>query len=386
MPALEVLEILEATTGGTRRHLNDLVSHLDRERFSVSVVCSTKRSKAFLGDIDRMRREGIDVKVIPMVRAIRPLADFIAFVRIFLHIHRHKYAIVHTHSSKAGMLGRLAARLAGVPGIIHTPHVFSFQMRVAHWRQAWYSRLERLAAGMTDIFVCVSRQEQKVAIAQGLAPEDKFVLIENGIDDSDHADAAEIEHQRSILRAEHSIAPDAPVVAMTGRFARQKGHRFLIEAVARIRGEFPSLKLVLAGGGKETHTIQSQIHHLGLEDATTMLGECENSTVIHRMADIVVLPSLWEGLPYVLIEAMAAGKAIVASGVGGVTDAVVDGENGIIVPPGDVDALSEALVRLLQDRELSNRLGKNARATAVEKYGIEKMINRLEEIYESQAK
>jgi glycosyltransferase involved in cell wall biosynthesis len=103
------------------------------------------------------------------------------------------------------------------------------------------------------------------------------------------------------------------------------------------------------------------------------------------MADIVVLPSLWEGLPYVLIEAMAAGKAIVASGVGGVTDAVTDGENGLLIPPGDVDALAGALVCLLGDPELSERLGMNARATAVERYGIENMINRLEKVYESQA-
>ena len=385
MPALEVLEILEATTGGTRRHLNDLVSHLDRKRFHVSVLCSTKRNKAFVGDVERMRREGIEVKIVPMVRAIWPLADLISFVRILLHIRINKYDIVHTHSSKAGMLGRLAARLAGVPRIIHTPHVFPFQMRVAHWRQAWYSRLERLAAGLTDAFICVSRQEQQVAIEQCLASEKKFVVIENGIDIPGSTDAAEVAHQRSILRAEHSIGPGAPVVATVGRFARQKGHRYLIEAVFRAREQFPALKLVLAGGGRETHAIQSQIHHLGLEDATTILGECENSTVVHRMADIVVLPSLWEGLPYVLIEAMAAGKAIVASGVGGVTDAVTDGENGLLIPPGDVDALAGALVCLLGDPELSERLGMNARATAVERYGIENMINRLEKVYESQA-
>lgn len=385
MAALEVLEILEATTGGTRRHLNDLVEHLDRDRFNVSVICSTKRNRAFLNDVDKMRHNGVEVKVIPMVRAIRPVADLVSFVRILAQMRRRKYDVVHTHSSKAGILGRAAARLAGVPRIVHTPHVFPFQMQVARLRQTWYTRIERVVAGFTDIFICVSRQEKQAALDHRLAPDNKFVVIENGIDIADDAKDEEIVHQRTILRAEHAIDSEAPVVATVGRFARQKGHRVLIKAIAKVRAQFPQLKLVLAGGGKETYAIQSQIHHLDIEDATVMLGECDNSMVVNRMADIVVLPSLWEGLPYVLIEAMAAGKAIVASDVGGVGDAIRDNENGLLVPPGDSDALASALVRLLEDPGLCSRLGKNARSTAAAEYRIENMVNRLEQVYESRA-
>lgn len=378
MSRIRVLEVVEATAGGTRRHVTELVCRLPPARFEVSVLCSLERDPDYARDIHRMRQMGARVTVVPMVRNISPLRDGVAFGALVRHMRRGGYDIVHTHSSKAGFLGRWAAAVAGVPAIVHTPHTFAFQMGVAPWRRGVYLFLERLAARVTDRFICVCRSEREVAVAAGVAPAARCVVIENGVPLS----ACGRNGDRAARRRELGLAEDAPVVGMAGRFEPQKGHADLVKAAALVAARVPVVRFVLLGAGSLMPAVIAAIEQAGLREAFLLPGLVEDAVDYHAAFDVVALPSRWESLPYSLLEAMAAGKAIAATRVGGMAEAIEDGVSGRLVPPADPAAMAEALVGLLESPAERQALGAAARERARERYSLESMIARVAALYE----
>jgi glycosyltransferase involved in cell wall biosynthesis len=379
MKRIRVLEVVEATAGGTRRHVTDLVCHLPPDRFELSVYCSLERDPDFARDIARMRERGVGVTVSPMRRAISPLRDAAAFFRLWRHLRRNGYDIVHTHSSKAGFLGRWAAAAAGVPVVLHTPHTFAFQMGVAPPLRLLYRLLERTASRVTDRFVCVSRSEREAAEAAGVAAAERCVVIENGVP----AEAFEGGGDRAARRRELGLAAEAPVVGMAGRFEPQKGHRDLVLAAARVAQRVPGVRFVLLGEGTLVPEVKRLIGNLGLEGVFLLPGIVEDATAYYVAFDVMALPSRWESLPYSLLEAMAAGKAIAATRVGGMPEALDEGRAGRLVPPGDPGAMAEALAGLLQAPAERQALGEAARERARARYRLEDMVARVAELYAS---
>ena len=373
---LKVLEVLEATTGGTRRHLRDLVTRLPAGRFEISVACSTRRDPHFLDDLKLMEARGIRVYELPMQRSIRPIGDAMAFGRLLPLIRRGGFDVVHTHSSKAGFLGRLAARFAGVPRVIHTPHTFPFEMDVSRPARFRYFQLERLAARWCDRIVCVCPSQR--ALAESLTEPARVVVIENGIAARPPRDAAE----RRRRRRELGLAPDVPVVGVIGRFTLQKGQADFVAAARQVAARLPETRFVLAGDGELKPRLERMILAAGLKDRFTLVEAREDGPELLPVLDVAALPSLWEGLPYVLLDAMAAERAVVASRVGGMSDVIEDGVDGLLVPPKDPAALAEAMMKLVDNEELRSKMGKHARETVMSRYGIDKMIGRLAALYE----
>ena len=237
-----VAQVIEATTGGTRRHLLDLVTGLDPARFAVSVIGSPRRDPVFASDVEGLRLRGIGVTLVPMKREISPLSDLLACLRIYRQLRRSPVEIVHTHSSKAGFLGRIAARLAGVRAVVHTPHVFPFQMDVGAWRKSFYLQLERSATRLADRVICIYPGQKQEAVAAGLGPPEKFVVIENGV--RSNAAAGDDPGVRRELRKRLRIGEDQPVVGSLGRFTRQKGYEFLVHAARLLAQSVDGLKRV----------------------------------------------------------------------------------------------------------------------------------------------
>lgn len=375
-----VLHILEATTGGTRRHLVDLVTHLDPSRYVVSVVCSTLRDPSFSADIEWMRSRGVDVSVVQMHRAIRPLSDLVAFFRI-RRILKRGYDIVHTHSSKAGFLGRLAATTVGTPFVVHTPHVFPFQMITGFALKRLYTALERLAARWTDILICVSPEEKQAAQALGLLDESRLRLIENGVT-VPPAEAAPSAGSDD-ARKRFGIAAGVRVIGTVGRCTRQKGHEYLIRAAAAVTAQRDDTLFVILGDGKSRASEEARVKRLGLADRIRFLDPRDDPGPFFNAIDIFVMPSLWEGLPYALLEAMGHGIAVVATRVGGMEQAIANGVSGLLVPPGDTSALAGAIVGLLDDPERRAALGVEARATVLERFLLEDMTAKVEAVYQA---
>jgi glycosyltransferase involved in cell wall biosynthesis len=227
MKKIKIIYILEATVGGTRRHITQVLLHLDLDKFEPILFCSIKRDPAFLGDIERIKERGIKVITFPMKRAIAPFSDLWSILSITKAIKLETPEIVHTHSSKAGIIGRIAAKRAGVKLIIHTPHVFPFEMNVGPLKKFIYLFLERMTAKWTDLLIAVSESEKNTAIKKHLFTDKSARVIVNGIE-------PELwnfnQDKRQEMREQLGILEDEFIVGMVGRFMPQKGHGILLEA------------------------------------------------------------------------------------------------------------------------------------------------------------
>lgn len=373
---LRVLQVLEATEGGTRRHLLDLCRHLDARRFTVSLACSARRDPAFLDDVQSLRRRGIAVHLVPMCRAIRPLHDAVALVRLVRLMRRGRYDVVHTHSAKAGFLGRVAARLAGVPRVVHTPHTFPFEMDVGPLVRGLYLGLERWAARLTDVLVCVCPSQRPQA--QALVGPARTVVVENGTAEAPVFDAATAERCRSALGFDEG----ARVAGVIGRLTRQKGQLDFVAAARLVAERMPAARFLLVGDGALRGEIERAVAAAGLAARFVITGSLARIEDALAAMDVIVMPSLWEGLPYAMLEAMAAGKAVVATRVGGLPDVIVDGVSGLLVQPRDAPALAAAMLKVLENAEQRSTIGLAAQRTLAGRYRLDDMIERLEAVYE----
>lgn len=367
-----VTQILEATTGGTRRHLVDLSLGLDKTRFAVRVICSHLRNPHFSADIERMRQRGVEVEIVPMMRSLSPVHDLLALFRIIRYLKQNPCDLVHCHSAKAGFLGRLAARFVGAP-VVYTPHCFPFLMEVHPFQQFLYFTLEQFAAGFTRHFIAVSESERDTALQAGLCSAEQVTVIYNGV--------AVCETPSEIRVSE--VARFEIVVGTVGRLTKQKGQADLLRAARRVVDEFPQAKFMLVGSGEDESRLRQLTATLGLEENVVFLGEREDATEMYLLFDVYVLPSLWEALPYTPLEAMAAGKPVVATDVGGVREIIADGETGYLVPPHQPTMLAEKICALLRDADLRRVMGARGRERVARLFTLERMVGETERIYEA---
>ncbi len=327
-----------------------------------------------------MRSKGVTVSTVQMYRAIRPVADLIAFLRI-RGILKGGYDVVHTHSSKAGFIGRLAAATTGTPFVVHTPHVFPFQMITCPLLTHLYTTLERLAARWADVIICVSPEEKKAAQRLRLVDDSKLRLIENGV--TVPPGDADTLPENGDLRRRLGISQGASIIGTVGRCTKQKGQEFLIRASALVSKARDDAVFVIVGDGKSRASEETLVRRLGLDGKVLFLDPRDALDEFFRSIDIFVMPSLWEGLPYALLEAMGHGLCVVATRVGGMEQAVTDGVSGRLVPPGDAEALSRAIIRLLDRPDARAELGAEARATISQRFLLSDMVSKVEKIYQA---
>ena len=378
MRRLRVAEVVEATENGTKKHVLELMRLVDRSRFELELVASNLRDpKGFARDVDALRAEGFAVHVIPMTRSVRPLADIRALVRLVRLFHRRRYDVVHCHSSKAGFLGRLAAFLTGRRWVVYTPHCFSFTAGFGRFVGWFYKSLEFAAGRMTDRLIAVSPHEREVAIQSGAALPHQVATIVNGLSDDELAERA----PDASLRRELGLAEGAPVVGSIGRLGRQKGYDVFIRAARLVRDARPDAQFLLVGKGSYEEPLKALAREQGLGGAFRFAGERDDVLDVYPLLDVFVLSSRWEAMPYSLLEAMGAGRAIVLTRVAGLETVVENGRAGVIIPPEDPAALARAILALLADPARRLALGRAASRIARERYRLADGIRRIESIY-----
>lgn len=287
----------------------------------------------------------------------------IALARLF---RERRYDIVHTHSGKAGILGRLAARLAGVPVVVHTihgPSFYPYQNPLGNWLFRW---LEQVAAEWTTRFVSVADAMTQQYQAAGVTG--KYVTIHSGM------------NLEPFLQAEPT---QGFVVGKVARFFRLKGHEYLFEAAPRIVAAIPSVKFLLVGDGMYRERYERLAERMGLRDRFEFTGLVRPDEIPTQMArmDVLVHLSLREGLPRTLPQAMACGKPVVAFDVDGAREVCRDGETGFLIQPGDTTTLAEAVIRLLQNRALAARMGAEGRKLVREQFAEDRMVQQIEQLY-----
>jgi glycosyltransferase involved in cell wall biosynthesis len=323
-------------------------------------------------------REGIGSIGLDVIhREIRPLWDLGGLLRLYRFLRREHYSVVHTHTSKAGFVGRLAAWLVGVPVIVHTVHGFAFHEQSALAVGVFYSALERAASHWCDRVVSVSEFHRRWAQELGICGPDKILAIPNGIaQQSLTARTLPADTRRSL-----GVEPQDLVILSTGRLAPEKGLEHLIEAAFILARSGQRFRVVLAGDGPLRGQLERLARDLDVTGRVSFLGYREDIPDLLAACDLVVLPSLREGLSIALLEAMAVGKPIVATNIGSNSWVAAGADMALLVPTCDPQALSDAILRCAKDAVLRARLGSNARRSFETRYTEDKMLNSYRQLY-----
>ncbi len=298
-------------------------------------------------------------------RAISPLRDLAGLVELVRLLRRERPDILHASSSKAGVLGRIAGRIAGVPIRIFTVHGWAFAAHSGVSSQL-YRWADRFVRPLTTVTICVSQRERSAGLAAGTCDADRTVVIPNAVD------------LEGVPRTKLD-GRDLPRIVAVGRLKAPKDFPTLVRALARL--EPGSFEALVVGDGPDRQQLEDEIGALGLNARVQLAGERSDVPELLAAADVFVLSSSSEGMPVSVLEAMAAGLPVVASRVGGVPEQVTHGETGLLVEPGDADDLAAALARLVQDGELRGRLGAAGRARAEQAFALEPFRRAHLELY-----
>lgn len=378
-PRFRVLHpITRLIVGGAQENTMLTAALLDPTRYETSILAGPQTGPE--GEIiSEVRARGIPLTILPeLVRELNPAQDLLALVKLTRFMRRGRYHIVHTHSSKAGILGRLAARLAGVPVIVHTVHGWGFYEGQHPAVRALYIALERLVDRCSDRLIVVSRLNAEKGLAVGISRPEKYVTIFSGIDVETYARPT---MDRATVRAALGIPAAAPVMGTVGRLSPQKAPLDWVRAAAVVAQAVPAARFVYVGDGPLRPAVESLIAELGLSDRAILTGLRRDVPDLLAAFDVFALTSLWEGLPRTIPQALAAGVPVVSTRVDGVEEAITDGVNGLLVPPGQPQALGEAVIALLQDPARAQRLAEAGRRRAQD-FSLHKMIAQIDALYQ----
>lgn len=350
---------------------------IDPARFPSTLLCGPETGvEGHLHDVCRAR--GVTMIIEPsLLRRVSAALDVLALTRLVAHIRRGGYHVVHTHSSKAGILGRIAARLAGTPVVIHTAHGWAFSREDPPRTRAMWVQLERFCARLCQTIVVVGAPDRERGLALGVGRPEQYQLIRSGIEIDAYRHP---QMDRAGARRRIGIPEGAFVVGTVGRLGRQKSPLDLVAGFARLAATRADAHLVLVGDGPDRGEVEREVAKAGLTDRVHLLGVRMDVPQILPAFDVFALTSRWEGLPRVFPQAMAAGLPIVATRVDGAPDAITPGENGWLVDVGDRAAIGDRLVELAADPATIRAMGERGRAR-VEEFSARRMVDQLAALY-----
>ncbi len=329
-------------------------------------------------NLARLRARGVKILTLAeLVRRISPVKDLITLFALWRLFRRERPRIVHTHTSKAGILGRWAAWLAGVPALVHTPHGHVFWGYFGPAKTRFFILLEKLSALVTDRLVMLTEQERIDHLRVGVAPAERFVTIHSGVDLPPFTAA---KAARDEARTSLGIPEGAFAVGTVGRLTAIKGPGVLIEAARTVIQRRPRSVFVFLGAGELLESLQAKAAALGIGANVRFAGWRPDVARMMSALDCFAFPSINEGMGKALVEAMALEKPVVASRVGGIIDLVDDGVSGFLVPPADPQALADRILFLLENPETARRMAARASGTAAA-YSSAAMVRKIEALY-----
>ena len=361
--------------GGSAEIVLELARMLSGDNMRVGLVVG--RTVEPQEDLDSFaERTGITIYTIPeLVREVSPLIDITAFFKIRKLIRRFKPDIVHTHTSKAGIIGRFAARASGVRCIVHTPHGHIFYGYYSSFRTFFFILLERIAAKITSKITVLTEKGLGDHIDKKIGTESLFTVIPSGVDIQRFSDG-----DSTGVLAETGWR-DKKIVGWAGRLVPIKDCLTFIQAAALIRRRCPDARFIVAGDGEEREMLKDSAREAGLNDYLVFLGDRTDIPSVMAAMDVFVLSSLNEGFGRVLVEAMAAGAVVISSAVGGTVDVIEDGESGILVPPSEPSRIADAVSKVLENSELKAHLIDGGRERA-KQFDIHITAEKFEDLYE----
>lgn len=368
--------ITKLELGGAQEVAIFTVAHLDRTRFRPVLFCGpggllTQEAKAL---------PGVEVVVIPaLCREIRPFKDLRALVMLVRLLSRLRPTVVHTHSSKAGIIGRWAAWLAGIPLIIHTIHGYGITPTQPAWFRRLLVALERFTGLVTTHWVAVAKADIEAGLRWRFFSRDKVALIRPGIDPRPfQATLSQVD--RDQLRAELGVGREELLVGTVACLKPQKGPQDFVSVATLVCSRIASARFVFVGDGELRHAVEEQIKNARLENLVRIVGWRRDVAALMQALDAFLLTSHWEGLPRVLLEARTSRLPVVATRVGGAAEAIVEGCHGWLCEPGDVQSLADRVCQILTDRDHRETLSRNGGILPSE-FDIYEMVKQYEQLY-----
>lgn len=332
--------------------------------------------------VERAKRNSVRVVLVDqMRRAINPVRDAATFFALVRILKSERPEIVHTHSSKAGIIGRAAARWAGVPVIVHTIHGMAFHRNQGRALNAFYVALEKAAARWSSKIITVCDAMADQAVEAGVAPREKFATVYSGMEVDAFLNA---KAHRDETRKRLGIAPDAPVIGKVARLFELKGHEYVIDAMPRVLERFPEARLLFVGDGILRDALAERVTGLGLPPETVIFAGLVDSSEVPAMVgamDVLVHCSLREGLARVLPQGLLAGVPVISYDIDGAREVVKDGQTGWLLPPKEVDGLAGAVVEALGDEREALRRAEAGRKLCERLFRAEKMVDDIEAVY-----
>ncbi|MCX8082765.1 MAG: glycosyltransferase family 4 protein [bacterium] len=374
--------ITRLIVGGAQENTIFTVKGLVEKGHSVALVIGpdTGPEGSLIPEIERDRRIKL-VIVKELIREINPVLDIICLIKLFIFFKKNRYDIVHTHSAKAGILGRIAAKIAHRSTVvIHTIHGPSFYDYQPFLQNFLYITAEKIASFFTDKFICVGEIMKERYLSAGIGNQSRYVVIYSGFDIKPYLEA---EKSREESRRKLGIKENEKVIGMVGRLFYLKGQEYLIKAFADIVKEYPDVKLLLVGDGILRKQLEDYAREKGILSKVIFTGLVPPEEIPEYIAvmDILAHTSLREGLPKAVAQGFAGGRPVVAFDVDGAKELVINDKTGYLIPPKDIVMLREKLLFLLKNSEISYKMGNAGRKIVQELFPVEKMVDRIEKLY-----
>ena len=373
---LSVLHIItKLTMGGAQETVFYYYDNLDRSRFEVFLLAGKEREFQSKNLLEKLSKDIHFNTIENLQNKINIVQDLKTIFEIYRFLKKNPVDIVHTHSAKAGILGRIAAWLAGVKVIVHTVHGWSFHHKMWWIAKFIYILLEKLTAKVSDKLITVTKMDIEKGLRNGIGTSEKYITIRSGINFSifDKPNWALIDKFKEKFKGKK-------IIGSIGRLSIQKNYSDYLKIVKKLCLQRIDLHFVIVGDGELRQQLEQEIKQLGISDNITLLGLCTDIEVVLRSFDIFLLTSLWEGLPRVLPEAMYCKTPVVAYGVDGILEIIDNDVNGFVIKPRDIDGACTYIKQIIDDTALRERIINNALNT-VEDYSAQKMLRETEELY-----
>ena len=359
--------------GGAQDNTLYTVELLDKEKYDISLCCNLD------GDLVERAKKIEAIKLFDisfLCREVSPYRDIRAFLSLYKLFKEEDFTIIHTHSSKAGLLARLAAVLNKTPIVIHTIHGFAFNDFMNMFKKNFFIYVEKLLAKWTDVLITVSNLNKKKIIDLNIAHENKIKNIYSGIDLSLFTNKRNDE-----FRKELNLENDHLLLGSVGRLSNQKDPITMIEAFGIISKPFPNAHLALVGDGELKGKILEKIDQLKLNDRIHLTGNKNNPWSVYHSMDLFIMSSIYEGLGRSITEALSCGVPVVCTDVEGVPEIVRDNITGILVRPKDSNKLADAIIRTLNDMETAKKMAEEGRRFVNDNFDVNKMVNDIDSLY-----
>lgn len=371
--------IARLNVGGPAIHVVLLTAGLDPERFETVLVSGVEGPDE--GDMHHLAKDkGVTPVIVPNLgRELHPWRDLATLWSVYRLLRREKPDIVHTHTAKAGTVGRIAAWLAGVPIVIHTFHGHVLHGYFGRFKTGFFRAIERFLARRCHKIIAVSERVRQDLLKYGVGDEDKVVRIPLGLELEAFRHPAP--DARDSLRREWGLPDGAFAVGMIARMVPIKRHEDLFRAIPAVLEKHPDTWFIIVGDGERRQELETLAQELGITHRLVFTGFRDDRPDVYSALDLVALTSGNEGLPVAVIEALSSGKPVVATRVGGVPELIEDGVSGFIAEPYDVESISQAFLRALESPERTRGMGLNAQDLTIQRYSIARLIDDLQHLY-----